>query len=137
MFDYVNTGPATRCLRGRDRDKAVTMRRELAGIPVYCRRLAEFQVVKILDKGKMSISSRLLPHDATVEYFEAWVLSRVTKVMFCAGAREHRVRHVRFIFATRAFYLSARTPTLGLWMLVELDAGNGPFRSRPDLAISG
>lgn len=43
------------------------MGRELAGIRVYGRRFAKFQDVKMLDEGKMRISSRLLPHDAAVD----------------------------------------------------------------------
>jgi hypothetical protein len=63
----VNTEPATRRLRGRDRDQAVTVGRELAGIRVCGRRLAKFQEVEMRDEGKMRRSSRLLPHDATVD----------------------------------------------------------------------
>jgi len=56
--------------------------RELAGIRVYGRRLAEFVEVETLDDGRMTISSRLL------STFEDYRLSRVTKATGCF-ARAH------------------------------------------------
>ena len=91
----------TRRLRGRDRDQAVTVDRELAGISAYGQRLAEFQEVKRLDEGKMRMSSRLLPHDATVDMSKMEGLSRMTKAKFRAGARELRVPPLSVPFSRR------------------------------------
>jgi hypothetical protein len=78
---------------------------------VYGRRMSEFQEVKMLDEGKMRISSRLLPHDATVDIRRVEGLSQMTKAMFRAGAREHRVPPLSVPFSRLGpLHLSTQNP---------------------------
>lgn len=67
------------------------MGRELAGIRVYGRRLAELQEVEMLDEGRWRYQAGRCHMMQRSKFVELRVLSRMTKAMFRAGAREHRV----------------------------------------------